>query len=480
MSWTLSQKLYAALAASAVLVLAGTAVTFQEVNNLGDLSARASLQTLFVEKINLQLFYQAAALAALRGHALEASPDEKAKFISDINREQSLAVEVESLLSQAKTDLENYRRWRGLFLRWKAEIADPYFEAIARGQKKVLPAKHILLHRDILAGFELLMVPQVQMDRTLSDEEVATRAFAKNATLICAVASIGFGALIFLVTLRRVTAEVQEAVVATTAGTTEIAATLTQQEHIATDQATAINQISSTMTELTATSVQATESSEAIVQRSSASMGTVRQWGDGLRANVEDMGTLRDTVEGIAHQIQELSEQTAQIGGILGTVSDVAGQTNLLALNAAVEAARAGEHGRGFAVVASEIRKLADQSKRSLERIGSIVTQIQKATNATVMAAEQGTKRVEVTIRTAQDSMGAVQSIVSTLEDTVLNTQQITLNLRQQGVGIRQVSEAIGSINAGTKENLAGMGQVRLGINQLKDMGNRLQRLVGE
>ena len=39
---------------------------------------------------------------------------------------------------------------------------------------------------------------------------------------------------------------------------------------------------------------------------------------------------------------------------IIGTIDGIAFQTNILALNAAVEAARAGDQGRGFAVVASE------------------------------------------------------------------------------------------------------------------------------
>lgn len=72
-------------------------------------------------------------------------------------------------------------------------------------------------------------------------------------------------------------------------------------------------------------------------------------------------------------------EVVGEIKTISDAIQSISDEINLLALNAAIEAARAGEHGKGFAVVADEVRKLAEESSNSVEKINTLIVQVNEA-----------------------------------------------------------------------------------------------------
>jgi len=74
----------------------------------------------------------------------------------------------------------------------------------------------------------------------------------------------------------------------------------------------------------------------------------------------------------------EMEEQVNKTEVMLSFIKKVAANSNLLGLNASIEAARVGEAGRGFEVVATEIRKMAENSTKTVEEIKEIIDKIKQ------------------------------------------------------------------------------------------------------
>jgi methyl-accepting chemotaxis protein len=308
---------------------------------------------------------------------------------------------------------------------------------------------------------------------------------AKNALhLLVALLLIGSLILIViaitvaLVISSGITRTINQAVNAIASSSTEIAATIDQQERTATHQASAVNQTTTTMDELGNSSRQSAEQAEVAVASAQQVLTLSETGTQTVTYSLQDMAELKEQVEAIAQQIFQLSEQTSQIGNISALVSNLATQTNMLALNAAIEAVRAGENGKGFAVVAAEIRKLAEQSQKSTEKINVLVNNIQAAINSTIIVTNQGRKKVEQGVQTAEGTAATFSRVADAVKNVVTSSQQISLTAKQQAIAIQQVVDAMNSINQGAIQNASGISQTKTGTKKLKDAALHLQSVV--
>jgi methyl-accepting chemotaxis protein len=259
---------------------------------------------------------------------------------------------------------------------------------------------------------------------------------------------------------------------------TQIASAVEQQERYLAEQAASVNETTTTIEELGASSRQAAEQADA---SAAGAQQAISISGDGSKIVSRTMigiGDLRTKVEAIADKIMQLSEQTAQISTISDLVADIANQTNMLSLNAAVEAARAGEQGKGFAVVAGEVRKLAEQSKKSADKINILVSEVQASINSTVMVTDEGTKTAQESIRLAEETADAFNGIASSINNVFLNSQQIALSAKQQAVAVQQAVSAMNAINLGAKETSAGVTQVKAATQDLAGTAKELKAIV--
>ena len=257
---------------------------------------------------------------------------------------------------------------------------------------------------------------------------------------------------------------------------TQIHQTISSQSAAATEQATAVNETTSTLEEIRAISAQTQDKAEAL---GSSAKRTQSEGDKGMQAveqTVSGMESIRVKVEGIAENILALSEQTQQIGEITGTVNNLSHQLKMLALNASIEAAKAGEAGKGFAVVASEVKDLAEQSQQATEQVHKILQEIQRATDKAVMVTEEGAKGVDHGMVLVHESGDAVRKLTDVIRETAMASQQIVVSVRQEAQGIDQIFKAMQEINKATNQFVTATTQTKDAAVSLNAVSDELQK----
>ncbi len=279
--------------------------------------------------------------------------------------------------------------------------------------------------------------------------------------------------------LRTMHREVQEGVNVLATSASEIFTATAQIAASATETATAVSQTTSTAEEVKQTaqlSAQKAGHVADVAQKAAQSAQTGRK---AIEESISGMSNVREQMELIAETVVRLSEQSQAIGEIISSVNDLAEQSNLLAVNASIEAAKAGEHGKGFAVVAQEIRNLATQSKESTAQVRNILNDIQRATSATVMAAEQGSKAVDAGVKQVNQSGDAIRTLAESIVLAAQAATQITASSQEQLIGIDQVTMAIQNILQASRQNATGTQQAEAGAKNLNQLGQNLKQVVG-
>ncbi|MBH0331643.1 chemotaxis protein [Brevibacillus brevis] len=213
-----------------------------------------------------------------------------------------------------------------------------------------------------------------------------------------------------------------------------------------------------------------------------------------IKSAVEQMNTVRNSITSLSELVTGLGERSAEIGTITEVINNLASQTNLLALNAAIEAARAGEHGRGFAVVAEEVRKLAEESSLSAQRITDLVQLIQNDTRQAVEAVKMNSDETQsgMEIVTAAGQAfenisnavnkvaGEIQEVSAGAEQMAASTDEVVHYVEKISAIAEEASGGVNNVSAATEQQLASTEEIASSAGSLSKMAEELQEQINK
>ncbi|MCM1105741.1 MAG: methyl-accepting chemotaxis protein [Blautia sp.] len=243
---------------------------------------------------------------------------------------------------------------------------------------------------------------------------------------------------------------VKDSTMQVTVGADEVAAASQALAQGATEQASALEEVTASMDEIAQHTKQNAEQANEANERVN---------------NVKSMAVSgNDQMKSLIGAMSDISDASESISKIIKTIDDISFQTNILALNAAVEAARAGVHGKGFAVVAEEVRNLAAKSASSASETAEMIEDIiHKINNGSQLA---------------ESTASSLDEIVVSIDKIVELIGAISSASNEQATSVSQVDQAINQVSEVVQTNSATSQQCAASSAELSTQAANLRSLV--
>jgi len=282
-------------------------------------------------------------------------------------------------------------------------------------------------------------------------ETIANGDLTEDVVLASAQDTLGQALQGMSAKLNELLGEVSQIAVKVNRGSNQVSESSGILSEGATESAASLEEITSTMTEISSQTTTNADNASQADQLSNV-------------AN-EDANKGVAQMENMVSAMAEINSSSQEIAKIIKVIDDIAFQTNLLALNAAVEAARAGRHGKGFAVVAEEVRSLAARSAKAARETSQLIDgSVKKVQNGSTIANETA------------EALGGIVTGATKVSDLV---SEIAAASTEQAQGISQVSQGLTQIDTVTQQNTANAEETASAAQELSHLAGTLQEILG-
>ena len=235
--------------------------------------------------------------------------------------------------------------------------------------------------------------------------------------------------------------------------------------------ASAVEEVAVTSREIARSSLDTLNASKSLDNLADQSLAA----NDNIR---NSMDVLSNDIRGVQANAAQMELKVTEIGTILETINTLSDQTNLLALNAAIEAARAGEHGRGFAVVADEVRKLAQSSRESSDKISTLLVSLKEASVVVVNDINKNVSSISASMDTTLEGRATVEKVKAAASELEGMANNMSSAAEQQSVTTEEVAKDVVSVEEAARHELYIAEQLSELSNEMQQNNDLLQRTI--
>ena len=265
----------------------------------------------------------------------------------------------------------------------------------------------------------------------------------------------------------------------------QTAAALNELAKGAVEQAGSIEEISNSISGIVSGLGKITSDMDDTDKLAERAIDTVKSGENSVNYQEVKINENRVFVASVSSAVSALAEKSKEIGDILLVINGIAEQTNMLSLNAAIEAARAGEQGKGFAVVANEVRKLAEQSGNSVQKIEELIREVQSDIVKVVQEmakveniADEQQKAMSATVKSFAGIFEAVSEMSANIRAVNAESVNITKNARQAETTIGQIAKISEQAAAATEEVSASTDEQANAVRSILESAETLSELA--
>ena len=241
-----------------------------------------------------------------------------------------------------------------------------------------------------------------------------------------------------------------------------------------------IDQVSTAITQMAATSQEVARHAETAAAKADEASENANRGVIVVNDTIEMIRIVDNELKASSDVLQTLEEASEQIGQVMVVIKGIAEQTNLLALNAAIEAARAGEQGRGFAVVADEVRNLASRTQESTSEIEGVIDRLQSYSKNAIDAMGKSREKSIQCVDQASEASEALQAIVGAITQINQMNTQIASAAEEQKAVSDEINRNVSTINQVSDETAEASAKTTLATSNLNDIAQSLQQDVSQ